>query len=117
MAAKETTHKIRIKRGDTVKVIAGKNKGMEGKVLVVDKKKNRLIVEGVNMITKHQKQGRNNPQSGIVKKEAPIHVSNVMYVHNGKPTRIGIRLSTIEKDGKTIIVKQRIAKSTGDVID
>ena len=97
----------KIKKGDTVKVIAGKDKGKEGKVLSV--KDGRVIVEGVNMITKHTKPSTANPQGGIVNQEAAIDASNVMYVENGKVTRVGFEI----KDGK----KVRVAKSTGKVID
>ena len=100
---------VKIKKGDTVKVIAGKDKDKEGKVLSVDAKNNRVVVEGINMITKHEKPSMSNQQGGIVNKEAPIDISNVMYVHKGKATRIGYKI----EDGK----KVRVAKSTGDVID
>ena len=100
---------VKIKKGDTVKVITGKDKDKEGKVLSVDAKSNRVIVEGINMITKHEKPSMSNQQGGIVNKEAPIDISNVMYVHKGKATRIGYRT----EDGK----KVRVAKSTGEVID
>lgn len=100
---------MKIKKGDTVKVIAGKDNNKEGKVLSVDAKKGRVIVEGVNMITKHSKPTQANPNGGIVRREAPIDMSNVMYVHKGKATRVGFRV----ENGK----KVRIAKSTGDVID
>ncbi len=99
----------KIKKGDTVKVIAGKDKDKEGKVISVDKKNHKVLVEGINKITKHEKPSAANQNGGIVQKEAPIDVSNVMYVHKGKATRIGFR---IEK-GK----KVRFAKSTGDVVD
>ena len=99
----------KIKKGDTVKVIAGKDKDKEGKVVSVDRKKNKVLVEGINKITKHEKPSMANQNGGIVQKEAPIDVSNVMYVHKGKATRIGFK---IEK-GK----KVRFAKSTGDIID
>lgn len=99
----------KIKKGDTVKVIAGKDKDKEGKVISVDRKKNKVLVEGINKITKHEKPSVANQNGGIVQKEAPIDASNVMYVHKGKATRIGFK---IEK-GK----KVRFAKSTGDVID
>lgn len=108
---------IKIKRGDKVVIIAGKDKGKEGKVLLVDRKKNRVIVEGYNMITKHQKPNAAHQQGGIIKKEAAIHVSNVMYLHNNKPTRIGYKVEMVEKDGKQVKVKKRVAKSTGEVID
>lgn len=100
---------VKIKKGDTVKVIAGKDKDKEGKVLSVDAKKNRVIVEGINMITKHTKPSMQNQQGGIVNKEAPIDISNVMYLHKGKVTRIGYKV----EDGK----KVRIAKTTGEVLD
>ncbi len=99
----------KIKKGDTVKVIAGKDKDKEGKVISVDKKNNKVLVEGINKITKHEKPSAANQNGGIVQKEAPIDASNVMYVHKGKATRIGFK---IEK-GK----KVRFAKSTGDVVD
>ena len=74
---------IRIKKGDLVKVIAGKDKDKEGKVLAIDKKSNRAIVEGVNMVSKHTKPSMTNQQGGIVSQEAPIDISTIMYVHNG----------------------------------
>ena len=99
----------KIKKGDTVKVIAGKDKEKEGKVLSVDAKNNRVLVEGVNMVKKHEKPSGRNQTGGIVTREAAIDVSNVMYLHKGKPTRIGYKM-----DGDK---KVRIAKSTGDVLD
>ncbi len=114
-----TKTKIKVKKGDKVKVIAGKDKGKEGKVLTVDRKNNRVIVEGINMITKHLKPNKSklNQQGGIVRQEAAIAASNVMYLHKGKPTRIGYKLEVTEKDGKKVTTKKRIAKSTGEVID
>jgi len=100
---------IKIKKGDTVKVIAGKDKDKEGKVLAVNAKSNTVVVEGVNMITKHTKPSVANQNGGIVNQEAPIDVSNVMYMHKGQATRIGYKM-----DGDK---KVRIAKSTGEVID
>ena len=100
---------FKIKKGDTVKVIAGKDNGKEGKVVSVDQKTGKVVVEGVNMITKHTKPNAANPNGGIVQKEAPIDGSNVMLVHNGKATRVGFDV----KDGK----KVRVAKATGAVID
>lgn len=97
---------MKIKTGDTVRVIAGKDKDKEGKVLAV--KDGRVLVEGVNMITKHTKPSAANQQGGIVNKEAYIDASNVMYLQNGKPTRIGFKV----EDGK----KVRVAKATGEVI-
>lgn len=102
---------LKIKKGDTVKVIAGKDKGKEGKVLSIAN--GRVVVEGINTITKHSKANQQNPKGGIVHQEAPIDVSNVMYVHKGKPTRIGF--TTV--DGKNGPKKVRVAKITGDVID
>ncbi len=107
---------MKIKKGDKVVVIAGVDKGKEGKILFVDRKKDKVIVEGVNMIKKHQKASANN-QGGIIQKEAPISASNVMYLYKGKPTRIGYKVERIENDGRMVNVKQRIAKSTGEVID
>jgi large subunit ribosomal protein L24 len=100
---------LKIKKGDTVKVIAGKDNGKEGKVLEVDRKRGRVLVEGVGIITKHTKPSAANQNGGIVHREAPVDISNVMYVHKGKPTRVGFRF---ENDKKV-----RFAKSTGDVID
>ena len=100
---------MRLKKGDKVVVIAGKDKGKEGKILVVDRKNNKVIVEGINMITKHVKPNAMNQQGGIVTKEGYIHASNVMYLHNGKATRLG----AVIKDGK----KVRIAKKIGEIID
>lgn len=102
---------LKIKKGDTVRVIAGKDKGKEGKVLSVADGK--VIVEGVNTVTKHTKASQANPQGGIITKEAAIDASNVMYVYKGKATRIGF--TTVE--GKKGPKKVRVAKSTGDVID
>lgn len=99
----------KIKKGDTVKVIAGKDKDKEGKVIAVDTKNHRVLVEGVNMVTKHTKPSAANQQGGIVEAEAYIAVSNVMYLHKGQPTRIGFKM-----DGDK---KVRFAKKTGDVID
>ena len=100
---------MKIKKGDTVKVIAGKDKDKEGKVISVDQKNGKVLVEGVNMITKHTKPSAANQNGGIIQKEAPIDASNVMYVHKGKVTRIGFK---IENDKKV-----RFAKTTGDIID
>lgn len=100
---------MKLKSGDKVVVTTGKDKGTEGKIIAVDRKNNRVLVEGVNMISKHTKPNAQNQQGGIVKKENFIHASNVMFLHNGKKTRIGIAL----KDGK----KVRVAKSTGEVIN
>ena len=100
---------FKIKKGDTVKVIAGKDKDKEGKVLTVDQKNNKVVVEGVNMITKHSKPSAANPNGGIIQREAAIDASNVMLVHEGKATRVGFKM---EGDKKV-----RFAKATGKVID
>ena len=100
---------LKIKKNDMVQVIAGSNKGKEGKVLDVDPKKGRVTVEGVHMVTKHAKPSAGNPNGGIITKEGPIDLSNVMLLHKGKPTRVGFQV----KDGK----KVRVAKATGEVID
>ena len=100
---------MKIKKGDMVKVIAGRDKDKEGKVLAVNHKNNTLIVEGVNMVTKHTKPNAANQNGGIVKQEGPIDASNVMYIHKGKATRVGFKMV----DDK----KVRFAKSTGEVID
>lgn len=103
--------KLHIKKGDLVYVLAGKDKGKTGKVLSVLVEANRAVVEGVNIVSKNVKPSAKNPQGGIVKVEAPIHVSNLNLVDpkSGKPTRCGIR---VEADGS----KVRIAKKSGEVI-
>ena len=100
---------MKIKKGDMVKVIAGKDKDKEGKVIAVDKKDGKVLVEGVNMLTKHTKPSAANQNGGIVHQEGYIDASNVMYVHKGKVTRVGFRM-----DGDK---KVRVAKTTGEVID
>ena len=99
---------MKIKKGDMVKVIAGKDNGKEGKVISVNKKDNTVLVEGINMVTKHAKPSMANQQGGILHQEAPIDASNVMYLHNGKATRVGFKM-----DGDK---KVRVAKSTGEVL-
>jgi large subunit ribosomal protein L24 len=100
---------MKIKKGDTVTVIAGKDKGKEGKVLAVNVKDNTVIVENVNMVSKHSKPSAANQAGGIIQKEAPLHVSNVMLMVGGKATRVGFKM-----DGDK---KVRVAKATGEVID
>ena len=102
--------KLKIKTGDTVKVIAGEEKGKEGKVLRVDREKNRAIVEGLNLVKKHTKPNAQNPQGGIVDKEASIHISNLSLIDpkTKKATRVGFEV----KDGK----KVRISKKSNVVI-
>lgn len=108
---------IKLKKGDLVQVIAGKDKNKSGKILLVDRKKNRVLVEGVNLIKKHQKPNAHHQQGGIIEKEATVDASNVMFLHKGKPTRLGYKLETVEKDGKTVTVKKRFAKTTGELVD
>ena len=100
---------LKIKKGDTVKVIAGKDNGKEGKVLSVDAKNGKVLVEGVGVVTKHTKPSAANQNGGIIQKEAPIDISNVMLMFNGKATRVGFKM-----DGDK---KVRYAKKTGKVID
>ena len=100
---------MKLKTGDKVVVITGKDKGKEGKIVAVDRKNGRVLVEGVNMVSKHVRPNAQNQQGGIVKKENFIDASNVMYLHNGKATRLGVMI----KDGK----KVRVAKKTGEIID
>ena len=97
----------KIKKGGQVIVIAGKNKGSQGKVKSV--KNGKVLIEGVNNITKHAKPSQANPNGGIIKMEAPIDISNVMYLSKGKPSRVGFKM-----DGDK---KVRVAKATGEVID
>lgn len=99
----------KIKKGDTVQIIAGKDKGSEGKVTSVDPKNGKVVVEGLNMVTKHAKPSQANPNGGIVEKEAPIDASNVMLVVKGQKTRVGFKV----EGGK----KVRVSKKTGEVID
>ena len=100
---------MKIKRGDTVRVIAGGDVNNEGKVIAVDKKNNTVTVEGVNMVKRHVKPSMANQAGGIIEQEAPIDASNVMLLHNGQPTRVGFKM-----DGDK---KVRFAKKTGEVID
>ena len=100
---------MKIKKGDTVKVIAGKDKDKEGKVIAVNHKNGTVLVEGVNMLTKHTKPSMANQNGGIIHQEGPIDASNVMYLHKGEATRIGFKM-----DGDK---KVRVAKKTGEVID
>ena len=96
--------KFKIKSGDTVRVIAGDHKGSEGKILQIVKDKDRAIVEGVNMVSKHTKPSAQSPQGGIVKKEASLHISNLMLVEDGVAVRVGYQV-----DGDT---KTRVSKKT-----
>jgi large subunit ribosomal protein L24 len=116
---------VSIKKGDTVKVIAGKDKGAEGKVIQVLREEERVIVEGVNRVKKHTKSvdqgGRAGKSGGIVTTEAPVHVSNVMLVSGKGTTRIGFRRDEVSKrrsDGSTYTAQRsvRVARKTGEEI-
>mgnify|MGYP000849790278 CR=1 FL=1 len=99
-----------IKPGMTVRVIRGNHRGEEGKVLYISPKKERVIIEGINLIKRHTRPSQENPQGGIVEKEAALHISNLMVVHGGKPTRVGYKKL---EDGS----KVRIANKTGEEIN
>ena len=101
---------MKIKKGDSVQVITGNDAGKTGRVIKVFLKKERVVVEGVNIAKKHARPTQDNPQGGIIEKEASIHISNVMMVAGGKPTRVGYK--TLE-DGR----KVKFAKTTGEVIN
>jgi len=101
---------MKIKKGDSVQVITGNDKGKIGRVIKVFLDSDRVVVEGVNIVKKHARPTQDNPQGGIMEKEATIHISNVMMVSGGKPTRIGYK--TLD-DGR----KVKIAKITGDIIN
>ena len=98
--------KLHVKVGDTVKVITGESKDKEGKVLVIDRKKMRALVEGVNIVKKHTKPSATDPQGGIVEKESSIHISNLMLVHKGQATRTGRKVNA---EGKIV----RYSKKSG----
>ncbi|MDO7648307.1 MAG: 50S ribosomal protein L24 [Schleiferiaceae bacterium] len=100
--------KFHIKTGDTVMVIAGTAKGQSGRVIRMIPKQHRAVIEGLNLVTKHQKPSATSPQGGIVKMEAPIHLSNLMLMIGDQTTRVGRRI----EDGKVV----RYAKKTGDII-
>ncbi|WP_077620224.1 50S ribosomal protein L24 [Bacillus sinesaloumensis] len=102
---------MHVKKGDKVQVISGKDKGKQGVILESFPKKDRVLVEGVNIVKKHSKPSQANPQGGIISQEAPIHVSNVMPLDpkSGTPTRVGYK----DVDGK----KVRVAKKSGELLD
>lgn len=104
-----TKVKLKIKKNDIVRVITGNDKGKEGRVLEVMPTENRVIVEGINMMTKHTKPDANNPNGGIVKKEASVNISNLMLVVGGQPTRVGRKA---DENGKLV----RFAKKSGEII-
>ncbi len=108
---KKMNNKLHIRKGDTVYVNAGDHKGRQGRVLQVIRKENKAIVEGVNMVSKHTKPNAQYPQGGIIKKEAPVHISNLMLIDgaSGEPTRIGRKLNDKNK-------KIRYSKKSGEEI-
>ena len=101
---------MKIKKGDTVQIITGSDAGKSGRVIKIFLNKDRVVVEGVNIVKKHARPTQDNPQGGIMEKEASIHISNIMLVVGGKPTRVGFK--TLE-NGK----KVKFAKTTGEVIN
>ncbi|MCE9622224.1 MAG: 50S ribosomal protein L24 [Actinomycetia bacterium] len=100
---------MKLRKGDTVLVISGKDKGQEGEIVQVMPADNKVIVNGINTAKKHSKTSKNNKQGGIIDRDMPVHASNVMLVHKGKPTRVGYKVNS---DG----TKVRIAKRSGEVI-
>jgi large subunit ribosomal protein L24 len=108
--------KTRIKKNDSVKVMSGNSKGSVGKVLFIDRDKGRVIVEGVNIIHRHTKPNQKNQQGGIVKREAPINITNIMLMcpKTNQPTRIGMKLIKDEKTGK--ITRMRMSKKSGEIL-
>ena len=101
--------KLHIKVGDTVKILSGESTGQEGKIVSIDKKKLRAVVEGVNMIKRHTKPSAQDPQGGIVEREAALHISNLMVVHNNVASRIGRKMND---KGKLV----RYSKKSGEEI-
>jgi large subunit ribosomal protein L24 len=109
-AQNEKVNKLHVKTGDTVKVISGNDRGKTGRIVSVKRELNKVVVEGINLVTKHNKPSAKNPQGGITKMEAPIHASNVQLVNaSGTVTRTGKRA---DENGKL----QRYSKKTGDLI-
>jgi large subunit ribosomal protein L24 len=104
--------KIKIKKGDMVKILAGNSRGQEGKVLDIDTDRYRAFVEGINIVSRHTKPNQASPKGGIIKKEASVHISNLMLIEpgSGKPTRVGRQLD--KKTGKLV----RVSKKTGETI-
>lgn len=103
-------NKFKLKKGDLVRIVSGESKGQEGKILEIDTKKERVLVEGANMISRHTKPNAKNTEGGIVKREGSLHISNVMLVEGGKTVRVG--KTTDEKTGKLV----RFSKKTKEVI-
>ena len=101
---------MKIRKGDTVQIMSGTDAGKVGRVIKVYLDRDRILVEGINIVKKHTRPSQDNPQGGIIEKEASIHVSNTLLMASGKPTKVGYK---ILEDGK----KVRVAKKTGEVID
>ena len=101
---------MKIRKGDTVQIMSGTDAGKVGRVIKVDLDRDRILVEGINIVKKHTRPSQDNPQGGIIEKEASIHISNTLLMASGKPTKVGYK---ILEDGK----KVRVAKNTGEVID
>ncbi len=109
----------KIKKGDLVQVISGKDKGKQGRVTNVDKLRDRVTVEGVQLVTRHLRQGQNGSSGGIQTVEAPIHISNVMLVdpETKKPTRVGFREEEVTRGGRKRVVRVRVAKKSGKDVE
>ena len=101
---------MKIKKGDTVQIIAGNEKGKNGRVIKIFPTKNKVVVEGINLVKKHSRPSQENPQGGILEKEAALHISNIMFIADGKPSRMGYK--TLE-DGR----KVKYAKVNGEVVN
>lgn len=109
------THKCRLKKDDKVKIITGKDSGKIGKVLKVVRKSNRVLVENVNFVKRHSKPSAGNRQGGIIEKEAPIHISNVMLMCNKCLSPVRTKMAVLEQDGKK--KKKRVCRKCGEMID
>ncbi len=108
--------KTRLKKNDMVKVVSGNSRGTTGKILFINREKGRVIVEGVNIMHRHTKASQKNPQGGIVRREAPINISNVMLIDSktGEPTRIGSEIIKDEKTGK--VRRMRKSVKSGEIL-
>lgn len=108
--------KTRFKKNDTVKIVSGNSRGSVGKLLFLDRKKGKVIVEGVNVISRHTKPNQKNPQGGIIKREAPINITNIMLMcpKTNQPTRLGMNIIKDEKTGRT--TRMRMSKKSGEIL-
>lgn len=108
--------KTRFKKNDTVKVVSGNSRGAVGKLLFIDRKKGKVIVEGVNIISRHTKPNQKNPQGGIIKREAPINITNVMLMcpKTNQPTRLG--MNVIKDENSEKVTRMRMSKKSGEII-